>query len=253
MKPPSSALFAGLSSTISEISRLSGIPGVDIGVIDNGEVIHQASYGFCDVEKQIPCYSDSTFALGFLTKAFTSALLAQLVKEGRLSWTDPLSQTLPEFQREPQDLTYDSLWLGSDNVPLLNHSDAIKILSYIPQQQPFRGSFIYNNFAYEVLGHVIEKVSGSSYSSLLHERLLRPLGMKRAYFTDRTEQMENEAKPYAALSDATPVRISPALQGDHVLMGPAGGARSCVSDLLIFSNALLDAVAEELELGTKQA
>ncbi|KAL2689092.1 hypothetical protein Neosp_003144 [[Neocosmospora] mangrovei] len=269
MKVPSSAVFANLSSTISEISRLSGIAGVSIGVIDNGEIIHQASYGFCDVENQLPCDSDSTFVLGSLTKAFTSALLGQLVQEGRLNWTDPLSQILPEFQRDPQDLSshttigdllchhtglsaFDSLWLGSDNVPLLNHSDAIKVLNYVPQEQLFRGSFVYNNFAYEILGQVIEKVSGSSYSWFLHERLLRPLGMERTYFTDPAGQMENEAKPYVALSDATPVRISPALQGDHVLMGPAGGARSCVSDLLIFYNALLDAAAEQIELGTER-
>lgn len=76
--------------------------------------------------------------------------------------------------------------------------------------------------------------------------------MKRTYFTDRTEQMENEAKPYAALSGATPIRISPALQGDHVLMGLAGGVRSSVPDLLIFYNALLDAAVEHVELGTER-
>ncbi|KAM0415876.1 hypothetical protein ACHAPT_013187 [Fusarium lateritium] len=269
IKASNSALFASLSSTIVEISRLSGIPGVAIGVIDNGQVIHQASYGFRDVENQIPCDSDSTFVLGSLTKAFTSTLLAQLVQEGCLNWTDPLSKIFPEFQRDPLGLSshttigdllshhsglsaFDSLWLGSDNVPLLNHSDATNILSYVPQQQPFRGSFVYNNCAYEVLGQIIEKISGSSYSSFLHDRLLRPLGMKRTYFTDPTEQMENEARPYASLSDASPVRISPALLGDRVLMGAAGGVRSCVSDLLIFYNALLDAAAEEIELGTKQ-
>ncbi|KAI8722774.1 Beta-lactamase domain-containing protein [Fusarium sp. LHS14.1] len=262
MKAPSSAVFANLSSTISEICRLSGIPGVAIGVIDSGEIIHQASYGFC-------CDSDSIFVLGSLTKAFTSTLLAQLVQEGRLNWTDPLSQILSEFQRDPQDLSsrttigdllchhnglsaYDSLWLGSDNVPLLSRSDTIKVLSYVPQRQPFRGSFVYNNFTYDVLGQVIEKVSGSSYSSFLRERLLRPLGMNRTYFTNLAEQMENEAKPYVALSDATLVRISPALQGAYVLMGPAGGVRSCASDLLIFYNALLDAAAEQIELGTER-
>ncbi|RMI99773.1 hypothetical protein CDV36_015966 [Fusarium kuroshium] len=266
MKAPSTAVFASLSSTITEICRLSGIPGVAIGVIDNGEIIHQASYGFCDVEKQIPCDSDTTFVLGSLTKAFTSTLLAQLVQDGRLNWTDPLSQILPEFQRDPQDLSshttigdllchhtglsaFDSLWLGSDNVPLLNRSDAIQILNYVPQQEPFRGSFIYNNFAYEVLGHVIEKISGMTYSSFLQERLLRPLGMKKTYYTDPAKQIENEAKPYFALSDATPFRIPPALHGDGVLMGPAGGVRSCVSDLLIFYDALLGAAAEEIELG----
>ncbi|MBE3042644.1 serine hydrolase [Candidatus Bathyarchaeota archaeon] len=123
-------------------------------------------------------------------------------------------------------------------------------MSYLPQEQPFRGSFIYNNFAYEVLGHVIEKISGSSYSSFLHDRLLRPLGMERTYYTDAAGKRENEAKPYAALTDATPVQISPALKGDNVLMGPAGGIRSCVSDLLVFYNGLMDAAAGEMEVST---
>ncbi|RSL61405.1 hypothetical protein CEP53_005110 [Fusarium sp. AF-6] len=261
--PPLLPPFSVIFSSDQTLKRVA------IGVIDNGEIIHQTSYGFCDVEKQIPCDSNTTFVLGSLTKAFTSTLLAQLVQDGRLNWTDPLSQILPEFQRDLQDLSsyttvgdllchhtglsaFDSLWLGSDNVPLLNQSDAIKILNYVPQQEPFRRSFIYNNFAYEVLGQVIEKVSGMSYSSFLQERLLRPLGMKRTYYTDPAEQIENEAKPYFALSDATPFRIPPALQGGGVLMGPAGGVRSCVSDLLVFYNALLDAAAEQIEPGTEE-
>ena len=93
----SNALFASLSSTILEISRLSGIAGVSVGVIDNGETIHQASYGFCDIENKIPCDAETTFVLGSLSKAFTAILLAELVEDGRLSWTDPLHQILPEF------------------------------------------------------------------------------------------------------------------------------------------------------------
>lgn len=263
----SSALFAGLSSKIIEISRLSGIPGVSVGVIDNGDVIHQASYGLCDVENEVPCDSESTFVLGSVSKAFTATLLAQLVGEGRLKWTDPISEILPEFQRPSSDLSshatvadllshhsgmsaFDSLWLGSDNIPLLNHSDSIGVMSYVPQKQPFRGSWVYNNFAYDVLGHVIERISGSSYSSFMKDRLLRPLGLERTYYTDAAGELENEAKPYYALADASPVRIPPALAGDSVLIGPAGGVRSCVSDLLILYNALMEAAAEEMEVNT---
>ncbi|KAF5667725.1 beta-lactamase transpeptidase [Fusarium denticulatum] len=261
---PSNALFASLSSTITEITRLSGIAGVSVGVIDNGQIIHQASYGFCNVESQIPCDSESTFVLGSLSKAFTSTLLAHLVEDGSLSWDDPLCKILPDFQRDSHDLSchatiadllshhsglsaFDSLWLGSNNVPLLEHDDAVGILNYVPQGGSFRSSFIYNNFAYEVLGHVIEKVSGSSYSSFLRERLLEPLGMKRTYYTD-AEDMENEAKPYAALKNASVVQIPPALKGKNVLMGPAGGVRSCVDDLLNFYDALMGSAAEQLEI-----
>lgn len=263
----STALFAGLSPKITEISRLSGIPGVSVGVIDNGDIVHQASYGLCDVENEIPCDSESVFVIGSVSKAFTATLLAHLVGEGRLNWTDSISQILPEFQRPSSDLSshatvadllshhaglsaFDSLWLGSDNIPLLDRSDSINILSYLPQEKPFRGSWLYNNFAFDVLGHVIERISGSSYSSFLHDHLLQPLGMKRTYYTEAAGQLENEAKPYAALADASPVRISPALAGENVLMGPAGGIRSCVSDLLIIYNALMDAAAEDMEVNT---
>lgn len=118
----------------------------------------------------------------------------------------------------------------------------------MPQEQPFRDSFIYNNFAYEALGLVIEKISGTSYSSFLNDRLLRPLGMERTYFTEAAGQVENEAKPYAALTDATPVQIPPALKGYQVLMGPAGGVRSCVYDLLVYYNALMNAAVKEFEI-----
>ncbi|EWZ43331.1 beta-lactamase/transpeptidase-like protein [Fusarium oxysporum Fo47] len=260
----SNALFASLSSTITEITRLSGIAGVSVGVIDNGQIIHQASYGFCDVESQSACDSESTFVLGSLSKSFTSILLAYLVEDGRLGWDDPLCKILPDFQRDSHDLSrhttiadllshhsglsaFDALWLGSNNVPLLKHDDAVDILSYVPQGGSFRNSFIYNNFAYEVLGHVIEKVSGSSYSSFLREKLLEPLGMKRTYYTD-AEGMENEAKPYAALKNASVVQIPPALKGKDVLMGPAGGVRSCIDDLLNFYDALMVSAAEQLEI-----
>ncbi|CAG9986862.1 unnamed protein product [Clonostachys byssicola] len=262
----STAIFAGLSAQISEISRFSGIPGVSWGVIDNGSIIHQASHGFCDVENKIPCNANSTFVLGSLSKAFTSALLSQLVEDGKLQWNDPVREILVDFQRTASDLSAhatvadllshrtglsssDSLWAGSDNVPLLNHSDSVKILSYLPQQQAFRASFVYNNWAYDVLGHIIEKVSGSSYSSFLHDRLLGPLNMSSTYFTEGSAQAENEAKAYAALSDASPVRIGPAIEGDRVLMGPAGGVRSSVSDLLVFYDALMDAATDQTELG----
>lgn len=141
-----SALLAGLTSNITEICRVSGIPGVSLGVIDNGEIIHKASYGYCDVENQILCSSESTFVLGSLSKAFTATLLAQLVEDGQLNWSDHLNQILPEFQRNSSDLSRhttmsdvlshhaglsasESLWLGSDNIPLLKRSETVKILN----------------------------------------------------------------------------------------------------------------------------
>ncbi|KAH7001076.1 beta-lactamase/transpeptidase-like protein [Ilyonectria destructans] len=238
--------FAALAPIIRDICRISGILGIALGVL------HQ--------DKQAPCDEDTIFVLGSLTKAMTGALVSSLIQDGSLlSWDVPLNAILPDFNRSDAygDATIadllchrtglaalDSLWLASDNVPFLPRSQAVHILNHAPAARTFRSHLVYNNFAYEVLGQVIEKVSGVSFADLLRDRLLTPLGMTRTYYTG--ECRENEAKPYAALENASVVQIAPALKGKDVLMGPAGGIRSSVNDLLRLYSASFPVLATRL-------
>ncbi|CDM37341.1 Beta-lactamase/transpeptidase-like [Penicillium roqueforti FM164] len=68
--------------------------------------------------------------------------------------------------------------------------------------------------------------------------------MHRTYYTG--ESSENEAKPYAALEDGSIVPIAPPLHGENVLMGPAGGFRSSVNDLLTLYKAFMGAALHEI-------
>jgi CubicO group peptidase (beta-lactamase class C family) len=252
--------FVALAPIIQDICNVSGIPGVSLGVLHNNEVVHTASFGYADVEKQIPCDSDTVFVLGSLSKAMTAALIASLRDDGALSsWDQPLKTLLPDFHRADiygeitlADLlthrtglaSLDSLWLASDNVPFLPRSQAVPILDGAPGIRPFRSHFAYNNFAYEILGQIVETASGKTFAEALQQRLLDPLGMNRTYYTG--VRRENEAKPYAALEDASVVGIAPALAGEDVLMGPAGGIRSSVNDLLALYKAFMDAAHHEM-------
>ncbi|KAH6991327.1 beta-lactamase/transpeptidase-like protein [Ilyonectria sp. MPI-CAGE-AT-0026] len=256
----SSKKFAALAPIIRDICRTSGIPGIALGVLHQDEVVYTAAYGFADVEKQAPCDEDTTFVLGSLTKAMTAALVSSLIHDGSLlSWDVPLKTILPDFNRSDAygDATIadllchrtglaalDSLWLASDNVPFLARSKAVHILNHAPAARAFRSHFVYNNFAYEVLGQVIEKVSGASFADFLQDRLLTPLGMTRTYYTG--ECRENEAKPYAALENASVVQIAPPLKGKDVLMGSAGGIRSSVNDLLRLYSAFISCARDEM-------
>ncbi|KAH8734316.1 beta-lactamase/transpeptidase-like protein [Ilyonectria robusta] len=250
----SSNKFAALAPIVRDICRTSGIPGIALGVLHEGEVVYTAAYGFADVEKQLPCDEDTTFVLGSLTKAMTAALDV------------PLKTILPDFNRSDAygDATIadllchrtglaalDSLWLASDNVPFLARSQAVHILNHAPATHAFRSHFVYNNFAYEVLGQVIEKVSGASFADLLQDRLLTPLGMTRTYYTG--ECRENEAKPYAALENASVVQIAPPLKGKDVLMGAAGGIRSSVNDLLSLYSAFISRARDEMTFSDSEA
>ncbi|XXH02094.1 hypothetical protein Hte_008460 [Hypoxylon texense] len=256
--------LAAVGPTIKDICNVSGIAGVSLGILHNNEIVHTASFGYADVERNVLCDSDTTFVLGSLSKAMTAAILGSLHDDGIItSWDSQLQTILPEFHREDiygeitltDLLTHrtglaplDALWLASDNVPFLTRSDALQILNGAPGVQPFRSHFLYNNFAYEILGQVIEKLSNSTFSEALQKFLLDPLGMTGTCYTG--ESRHTEAKPYAALEDASVVPIAPALVGDNVLMGPAGGVRSSVNDLLILYKAFMKAAHDDLAMYT---
>ena len=252
--------WSALLPIIREICSISGIPGVSLGIVENNKTVYTASLGYADIESKTPCDGNTTFVLGSLTKGLTAALVSSLHEDGIISsWDAPLKTLLPEFHREDiyGDITLsdllthrtglaslDSLWLASNNVPYLPRSEAIRILNHAPPIQSFRTQFIYNNFAYEALGQVIEKTSGELFAEVLRRRLLTPLGLYRTYYTG--ESRENEAKPYAALEDGSFVPIATPLQGENVLMGPAGGVRSSVNDLLALYKAFMTAAYHEI-------
>jgi CubicO group peptidase (beta-lactamase class C family) len=191
-------------------------------------------------------------------------MVAVLVDEGKLDWTTQLQDIIPQFRRPEGDPTnnntiadllshrtglpsYDALWLLSDNKIPLDRADAVRILGYVPVAVPLRTEFVYNNMAYEVLGQVIEKASGTRYFSFLRNRILDPLGMTRTFYTNALINVENTAKPYATLESVTAFQLPPPLYGNHVMMGPAGGVRSSVHDLLILYNAFIDAAKSQVE------
>jgi CubicO group peptidase (beta-lactamase class C family) len=241
---------------------------MSLGVLHQGKIIHQANFGYRDVAAQIQPDENTSYVLGSLTKAFTAAMVGMLVEENQLSWGTNLHDIFPEFQRHKNDpssgimisdlLSHrtglpgcDGLWVLSNNRVALERSQAVPILSYIPTVRPLRTEFVYNNFAYEVVGQVIEKLTGMKYATFLHDRLLEPLGMTRTFYSDvsHDDGNDNIAKPYASLEDGSLFEIPPPLQGENVLMGAAGGIRSSVKDLLGLYKAFIEAANSNFGCG----
>ncbi|KAJ5352430.1 beta-lactamase/transpeptidase-like protein [Penicillium brevicompactum] len=227
--------WSALLPIIRDICSISGIPGVSLGIVENHKTVYTASLGYADIESKTPCDSDTTFVLGSLSKGLTAALVASLHDDGTISsWDAPLKKLLPEFHR---DDIYSEITLTD----LLTHRTGLASLDSLWLAS---NNFIYSNFGYEILGQVIEKTSGGLSAEVLRRRLLIPLGLFRTYHTD--ESRENEARPYAALEDGSLVPIAPPLHGENVLMGPAGGVRSSVNDLLALYKAFMTAAYHEI-------
>jgi CubicO group peptidase (beta-lactamase class C family) len=251
-----------LNPVIAEICQIAGTPGLSLGVLHHGEVIHQFDFGYRDVAAGLPTNENTTFPIASLTKAFTSAITGMVVEEKKLAWTTRLRDIIPEYHRDDAaaDITitdllnhrtglpsYDALWLLSNNYLPLPRTEAVQILNYVPAVKPLRTDFIYSNMAYELIGQAIENVTNSGYAKLLKSRILEPLGLNRTFYTDAPADIDNFAKAYAPLDNGEPVEIPPAVWGKNAIIGPAGGIRSSVKDMLAVYKAFMEAANFEIE------
>lgn len=109
------------------------------------------------MDAQLRSDNDTIHLIASLTKAFTAAMVGMVVGVGKLNWTTQRHEVIPEFRREDAAanitvtdllchrtglLSYDCLWLLSDNNMGLDRADAIPMLSYVPVAAPLRSEFI---------------------------------------------------------------------------------------------------------------
>ncbi|KAK0732312.1 beta-lactamase/transpeptidase-like protein [Lasiosphaeris hirsuta] len=248
---------------IGLICNISGIPGLSLGVLYHGEVARFENFGYQDVAAQVPPDKDTIYVVASLSKAFSSALAGTLVEDGLLGWDTPVREHLPGYQRDEKDSAFnatvadilshrtgipgpDGYWMLSNGKVAFPRSDFVKVFNSFPTVRPIRTAFIYNNYAYELLGQIIEKVSGMSYGDFLRHKIMEPLGMSRTFDTRVPSIVANIAKPYAALQNRSAYELDMPLVRQDGLFSAAGGVRTSVSDLLIFYRALLDASTSQL-------
>ncbi|MFT4204462.1 MAG: serine hydrolase domain-containing protein [Chitinophagaceae bacterium] len=160
-------------------------------VAKHGKIIYKKAFGMADKEWKIPNKLNSKFEIGSLTKQFTAVCILQLAERGKLNLTDKLNKYFPDFPKA------DSVTIQM----LLNHTSGIKdflsisgfwrttalplakdsVLAII-QKQPYDFSpgskWNYSNSNYFILGCIIDKVSGKSYSDYVTENVIHKAGLK---------------------------------------------------------------------------
>jgi CubicO group peptidase (beta-lactamase class C family) len=161
-------------------------------VVDGDRVLLDKGYGMADVEWNIPNEPAAKFRLGSLTKQFTATLVLLLQQDGKLNINDPVSKYLPDSPKTWEKITLANLLGHTSGIPNftgLNEFGVWKMSPHTPEEELafFRdkpldfepgSKFTYSNSNFEVLGAVIEKVSGKKYGDLLRERIFDPLEMK---------------------------------------------------------------------------
>lgn len=171
-------------------------PGAAIMVLRDGAVVYLGTRGVADLQAMRPIDGRTNFRLASLSKAFTAAAVALLVRDGKLRYEDRLTDLLPGFPEYGRAITvrhlldhtsglpdYEGLMPAADPGRPVEESqiDDAGVLELLRGQKA--GWFVpgsiwrYSNSGYVVLGLIVARVSGRSFPTFLRERVFQPLKM----------------------------------------------------------------------------
>jgi CubicO group peptidase (beta-lactamase class C family) len=230
------------------------VPGMAIAVVMDDEVVLAHGFGVASVEKQTPVTSETIFAIGSCTKAFTATLVGMLVDEDKVDWDDPVADYLPYFQMDIASAD------ESDEITLrdvLSHRTGFTRMSLlfasgqIPREEvlldatgaepyvPFREQWYYSNVMYMSAGVAAGKADGTDWDTLVAERIFEPLGMDSATTSvTQAEQDSRLASGYLWDEDLQVYEYKPMRNVDNI--GPSGSINSNVLDMAQWLRLQLD-------------
>ena len=243
--------FSAVGALVQEAAASGKIPGAVLLVGHNGRVVYRQAFGFRAIEpRREPMSTDTVFDLASLTKCVVTATsVMQLVEQGRVRLNDPVSAYLPEFAQNgkgqitirellthfsglPPEIDMKSSWHG--------RAAAFNLAMQISPAFTPGTRFLYSDVNFEILGFLVEKVSGMPLNEYARAKIFAPLGMTDSTYlppaslTDRiapTEYDETGRMLRGTVHDPTARRMG----------GVAGhaGLFSTADDLAKFAEAYL--------------
>ena len=219
-------------------------------VAEKGHVLFKKGYGMANMEWYIPNTPDTKFRLGSITKQLTAMLIMQLVEQGKLKLTEPITTYLPDYPKATgSKITVHHLLTHTAGVPNYTSfpkffetasrepftpTDFLKKFQDMPLEFEPGTKFSYSNSGYFLLGVLIEKVTGKPYAQVLQEQILTPAQLRDTGYDLFAPIMPKRAAGYE--KDRGGYVNAPYL--DMSIPYAAGSLYSTVEDLYKWDQAL---------------
>ena len=219
-------------------------------VVQGKKKVYEKSYGYANAATKALNTSRSIFPIGSLTKPFTALLILKLAEEHKLSTDDRLSTYLPSYPNGDQIRIHQLLTNTAGvyekfrNRAFVNQLTAAHPFTTEERLAFFQNEpldfepgtrFSYSNSGYDLLGAVIEKVTGACYADVVRRYIFQPLHMKASGFGFADLRAANKTTLYSYASATKQVETTP---WNASLTFSSGGLYSSPADLLKFYQGL---------------
>jgi CubicO group peptidase (beta-lactamase class C family) len=193
------------------------VPGTVSIVARNGKVVYFEAQGFLDAENKVPMRKDALFRIASMTKPITSVALMMLWEEGKFQLNDPVEKFLPEFKNQKVNSNGDASNRTGTLLPLKRPASIRDMLTHTAgMANSYRGNIAYHDevatvrpddttaslikrlaalpliyqpgeewqysHATDVVGRLVEVLSGQTLDEFFKQRIFKPLQMKDTHF-----------------------------------------------------------------------
>ena len=257
------------------------VPGTLTLIARRGRIVHFEARGLMDVERSVPMRPDAIFRIASMTKPITSVALMMLWEEGRFQLDDPVADYIPEFGDVKVSTTAD---VSGESGELVEPRSPMTVRHLLTHTSGLANSYIGNAAHYErtvegrqlgdleayvkrlasmplnyhpgeewqyssatdVVGRLVEILSGMPLDRFLEERIFRPLDMRDTFFFLEERHAPRLASQYAPGENGTLRLADPGTADSRWISGPktlfrgAGGLVSTARDYVRFQQAILN-------------
>ena len=188
--------LAGFDAFMEKTLKDWNAPGIGVGIVVGDKLVFAKGYGYRDYEKKLPITANTMYPIASNTKLFTAVAAGFLVEEGKLTWDQPIRESVPTINFYNNYLNntitlrdmlahrtgitrHDSIWYKSD----YSTKELFERLKYLEPKESPRQIFLYNNMMYAGVGYTIQLQSGKTWGEFVREKILQPLEMKSTVYS----------------------------------------------------------------------
>ncbi len=271
---------AAMDELLSSAVENGEVIGVQALVFDEGQTVYRNSFGLADRERNTPVKSDTVYRVYSMTKPLTSALIMDLMEDGKLKLSDPASKFIPQlaqmkvvslgadgqpkYEDQARAMTIEDLllhrsgmaygifggnpiedaWAGAGmfdpQTSMAENMDKLPMLPLLGQP----GEQWFYSYSIDILGRIAEVVTGQTLGEAMTERFFDPLGMTETSFTVPAERKARFASNYMLQPDGSFILAEDGQSSPFTMPGKfqsgGGGLTSTTDDWLKFARLLLN-------------
>lgn len=244
-----------ITTYIDSLMKTKPVVGLSVAVVKNNKIIYTHSFGYKNLERGILLSNDCMFRIASISKSFSATAIMQLQEQGKLSIDQDVSELIGFPVRNPRyPDSIITLRLMMSHLSSINDSQGYFTLDAIHPEKngkwadaysnyPPGAKFSYCNMNYNMIGAIIERVSGERFDQYVYNHVLAPLRLYGGYNLDELDT-SRLASIYEYRSDSGRFVLSPGAYASRTrevasyqlgysapLFSPTGGMKISASDL----------------------